>query len=293
MRKFKKVYIEITNICNLKCNFCPSATLLRTRKSMDIEAFTHVINEVKEYTDHVYFHLMGEPFLNKHIGDFLDICEEKGIKVNITTNGTIIKKVKEKLLSKKALRQVNISLHSFEANEFHKDLRTYIGDITDFIAEAQEKTNVISAIRLWNMDSNELKAANELNDDILSLLEQNLNLDTRLSDTLQQTNNIKLKERVYLNMAEKFEWPEMDRDIIDENVFCYALRDQVGILVDGTVVPCCLDSEGHINLGNIFESPLEDIIMGERAQLMYDGFSRRCAVEDLCKRCGYAKRHKK
>ncbi|WP_050615137.1 radical SAM/SPASM domain-containing protein [Bacillus testis] len=293
MKKFKKVYVEITNICNLKCNFCPSATLMRTRKLMDHEHFTHIINEVKEYTDHVYFHLMGEPFLNKNIGDFLDISAENGLKVNITTNGTIIAKVKERLLSKKALRQVNISLHSFEANEFHKDLDTYISDIADFINEAQATTNVISAIRLWNMDTAELKACNELNDDILSMLEEKLGLDIRLSEQLQHTNNIKLKDRVYLNMAEKFEWPDMDRDVIDENIFCYALRDQIGILVDGTVVPCCLDSEGHIGLGNIFESPLEDILSGERARNMYDGFSRRCAVEDLCKRCGYAKRHKK
>lgn len=293
MRKFKKVYIEITNICNLKCNFCPSSSLNRTLKFMNEEAFVHVLNEVKQYTDHIYFHLMGEPFLNKNVGKFLDISGEHGLKVNITTNGTLIQKVKEKLLSKKALRQINISLHSFEANDVSKDLNTYISDIADFVNEANEKSEMICAIRLWNMDNDELKACNDLNDDILSMLEEKLDLNIRLSEELQHSHNIKLKERVYLNMAEKFEWPDMDRDIIDENVFCYGLRDQIGILVDGTVVPCCLDSEGKIPLGNIFSSSLGEIIDGERAKNIYDGFSRRCAVEELCKRCGYAKRHKK
>lgn len=293
MRKFKKVYVEITNICNLKCNFCPSESLSRTKKFMDKESFTHVIKEIKPYTDHIYFHLMGEPFLNKDLGTFLDISAENNLKVNITTNGTLINKVKEKLLSKKALRQVNISLHSFEANDINKDLNKYISDITDFINEATAQSEVICAIRLWNMSTDELKASNDLNDDILSMLEENLALDIRISEALQEKNNLKLKDRVYLNMAEKFEWPDMDRDIIDENVFCYALRDQIGILVDGTVVPCCLDSEGAIPLGNIFTQSLEEVITGERAKNMYDGFSRRCAVEELCKRCGYAKRHKK
>ncbi len=257
------------------------------------DAFVHVLDQVKPYTDHIYFHLMGEPFLNKDVGRFLDISEEKGLKVNITTNGTLIQKAKHKLLGKKALRQINISLHSFEANDVNFDLETYVGNITDFILEANAGTDVICSIRLWNMDTKELIASNKLNDDILSMLEERLDLDFRLSEALLEKHNIKLKDRIYLNMAEKFEWPDMDRDIIDENVFCYGLRDQIGVLVDGTVVPCCLDSEGNIPLGNLFETSLEDIIMGERAMNMYDGFSRRCAVEELCKRCGYAKRHKK
>ena len=260
---------------------------------MNEEAFVHVLKEIKPYTDHIYFHLMGEPFLNKNIGTFLDIAELHGMKVNITTNGTLIKKVQEKLLPKKALRQINISLHSFEANDTAGSLDTYVSDIAAFINEAREKSGIICSIRLWNMDTAELKACNELNDDILSLLEEKLGLDFRISEKLQQSMGIKLKDGVYLNMAEKFEWPDMDRDVIDEHVFCYGLRDQIGILVDGTVVPCCLDSEGNIPLGNIFSSSLEDILNSERAVAMYDGFSRRFATEELCKRCGYAKRHAK
>ncbi|MEH6940648.1 radical SAM protein, partial [Bacillus sp. JJ722] len=152
MRKFKKIYVEITNICNLTCNFCPSSSLSRTKKLMKEESFAHILKEIKPYTDHIYFHLMGEPFLNKNVDLFLDLAAESGLKVNITTNGTLINKVKEKLLPKKALRQVNISLHSFEANDINKDLDTYISDIADFINEANNQSEIISAIRLWNMD---------------------------------------------------------------------------------------------------------------------------------------------
>ncbi|MGN0027621.1 MAG: SPASM domain-containing protein [Clostridium sp.] len=159
-----------------------------------------------------------------------------------------------------------------------------------FIEEANKKTEIICSLRLWNIDTEDLKANNNLNLDILKLIEENLNINFSIKDALLDKRGIKLKERVYLNMAEKFSWPDSSISLISEEVFCYGLRDQLGILLDGTVVPCCLDSEGKIPLGNIFKEDLGDIINSKRAIDIYDGFSQRRAVEDLCKRCGYAKR---
>lgn len=291
MRKFKKVYIEITNICNLSCNFCPKTK--RKYKFMNREEFSYILNEIKPFTEHIYLHIMGEPLLNENIEYFLEESYRKKFKVNLTTNGTLLSKNTEKLINAKALRQINISLHSFEANEKSKELESYINDVTDFINKAIANSEIICAIRLWNMDNNDLKGENNLNSEILNMLEKKLNLDFSLADKLQESHRIKLKDRVYLNMAEKFEWPNIDIKTLGEQVFCHGLRNQVGILVDGTVVPCCLDSDGNISLGNIFKNPFKSIIEGERATNIYDGFSRRRAVEDLCKKCGYATRFKK
>ena len=236
---------------------------------------------------------MGEPLLNENIGYFLEESSNKGLNVNLTTNGTLLSKVGDKLINAKALRQVNISLHSFEANKKTVELEEYLDNVTDFIIKARENSDIICAIRLWNMDSNDLKGENNLNKDILKILEEKLNLDFSLSEKLQETNRIKLKDKVYLNMAEKFQWPDIKIDSLGEEVFCHGLRNQIGILVDGTVVPCCLDSDGNLPLGNVFEKPLKDIITGERATNIYNGFSRRVAVESLCKKCGYATRFKK
>lgn len=291
MKRFKKVYIEITNVCNLSCNFCPKTS--RKLQFMDEESFVKVIKQVKPYTDYIYFHLMGEPFLNPNLKKFLEISYENGLKVNITTNGTLINNVKDILLESKALRQVNISLHSFEANDNNISLEEYIDNVMNFILEAREKSKVITSTRLWNMDSNELRGSNKYNKDIINMIESKLGLEIDLKESLKNVRGIKLWDRVYLNMAEKFEWPDIDRLGTDCEIFCYGLRDQMGVLVDGTVVPCCLDSEGNIELGNIFKEDLEDILNSDRAINLYDGFSRRRAVEDLCKRCGYAKRYKK
>ena len=288
MPRFKKIYIETTNICNLSCNFCPKTS--RKLGFMEVEDFKVIINKIKGYTNHIYLHLMGEPLLNKNFGEFLDVAKKEDLNINITSNGTLINNVKDIIIESNAVRQMNISLHSFEANDNNIDFYQYLNNILDFINEANKKTKTICALRLWNIDTEELKANNDLNSKILKIIEEKLNLDFSILEALKEKRGIKLKERIYLNMSEKFSWPNSEISLISEDVFCYGLRDQIGILLDGTVVPCCLDSEGKIPLGNIFDESLEEIINSKRALDIYNGFSNRKAVEELCKRCGYAKR---
>ena len=288
MPRFKKIYIETTNVCNLSCNFCPKTE--RKLGFMSSEEFKEVIEKVKNHTDYVYFHLMGEPLLNKSFVDFIKIANQENINVNITTNGTLINKIKDIIINEGKVRQINISLHSFEANNNDINFDTYINDILDFIVDINSSTETIVALRLWNMDTEELKANNNLNSNIINLIKKKLEIDFDIIEAISQKRGIKIRDRIYLNMDEKFSWPDEKIDFISDKVFCQGLRDHIGILVDGTVVPCCLDSNGVINLGNIFESSLDDIISSERAKNIFEGFSRREAVEDLCKRCGFAKR---
>lgn len=293
MKRFKKVYIEITNICNLSCSFCPKTR--RHLMSNTKEHFLHIIEAVKPYTDYIYLHLLGEPTLHPELKTYLEICEGNGLQVNLTTNGTRLKKVQELLITSPALRQINISLHSFEANEQKIEMKHYIEEVLDFVIETTKRSNIICTMRLWNMDSEKLKAQNKLNAEIMHFIEEKLGLDFDVQEKLLETQRrgIKLHERIYLNKAEKFQWPVMEREVISEKVFCYGLRDQAGVLVDGTVVPCCLDGEGHMALGNLFEQSLEEILESPRSRAIYDGFSNRRAIEALCQRCGYATRYAK
>jgi len=258
---------------------------------MSIEEFQYILNQLQPYTKYLYFHLLGEPLLNPRLGTFLKLSAAAGMQVNLTTNGLLIEKVEAILIESESLRQVNFSIHSFEANETNEDIQCYIQKIAQFIEKIQEKRLVYCSLRLWNMNTQELQAKNSLNQRILQLIQSVFQLDFQLSERLQETNQIKLKEGVFLHMAEKFEWPTLNQNIISEEMFCYGLRDHFAIQVNGTVVPCCLDSEGKIPLGNIFDTNLVEILESERAKNIYDGFSRRCAVEELCKRCGYATRY--
>lgn len=283
MKRFKKVYIEITNVCNLKCEFCPQDN--RKPKFMEKDEFGSILDKVKDYTDYVYFHVKGEPLLHPNLDEFLDMAFERNLKVNLTTNGTLINKNMEMLLSKPSLRQINVSLHSLEQNQWFTNKDSYMDYILQFIELAKDK-ELIVALRLWNLSS-ETYENQEKNSFILEKLKDAFHLDYNLAGEFKKKRGLKIKERLYLNEDVEFIWPSLDNDIYEEKGFCYGLRDQLGILVDGTVVPCCLDSEGVINLGNIHEIDLADVLEGSRAKALYDSFSNRTASEELCKRCGY------
>lgn len=288
MRKFKKVYVEITNVCNLSCSFCPKNE--REKRFMNRDEYIQILKKIKPYTKYIYFHLMGEPLLSNNLEEFLDIANEMDFKVNLTTNGTLLLKNKSILLNSKALRQINVSLHSFEANCSEISFENYFLDAVKFILEASEKTDIICSMRLWNLDNNNLKGDNKLNNSIINMLKSNFEYEGDLKEILEKYKKVKLKEKIYLNSAEKFSWPDINRQVISDTGFCHGLRDHFGILVDGTVVPCCLDSEGNIPLGNIFEQELEYILEAHRAKKMYDEFSGHRKVEELCKKCGYSEK---
>ncbi|HQI05795.1 MAG TPA: radical SAM/SPASM domain-containing protein [bacterium] len=281
-RKFKRIYIEITNVCNLSCSFCPQTC--RRKEFMSEELFLDILRQVKGYSDHLYFHIMGEPLLHPEIGLFLDICSEKGFRVNLTTNGTLIENFSDMLISKTALRQISFSLHSSECQS-DANSEDYLEKIFRFILKARKKSGVLCSLRLWNISGDE---RSDLNNDVLSRIQRHFNTAPLKYEVNER--GFELSEGVYLNFAEKFSWPDMKREEIDEYGFCHGLRDQVGILVDGTVVPCCLDSDGNIALGNINNENFSEIIEGVRTKAVYDGFSSRKAVEELCRKCGYRTR---
>lgn len=276
MKRFAKVYVEISNICNLNCSFCPGTT--RKPKRMSIEEFKTVLNKIKPYTDFLYFHLLGEPLCHPDLEEFLKIAEEMKFMVIIITNGTLLNKCKDILLSSKSHYKTVISLHSFEANDNKISFSKYLDDCFSYAKSAEGKKIVV--LRLWNNGGKD-----SLNKAILSRLE-----DYFPKPWAEERKGTRIGERIYIEYGDKFDWPSLESDDVEEKIFCYGLRDQIGILADGTVVPCCLDNEGTINLGNIFEEDLEDIINSEKAQNIYNGFSRRNACEELCKRCSAVRR---
>ncbi|GIP52465.1 radical SAM/SPASM domain-containing protein [Paenibacillus vini] len=289
MKKFKKFYIETTSICNLACSFCPPTH--RQSQFISVEDFSKILDDIKPHTDYIYFHVKGEPLLHPKIDQLLDISHEKGFKVNITTNGTLIRKNAHKLLGKPALRQMNFSLHSFDGHEGSTDREGYITSVLSFVREATAASEMIVSFRLWNLTKdNETNLERSRNRATLELIEKEFGLDFRIEEKVVPGSGIKLADRIYLNQDHEFDWPDLRAKEDDGRGFCHALRNQAGILVDGTVIPCCLDGEGVINLGNVYKTPFSEIVEGERANRLYDGFSRRIAVEELCRKCGYRQR---
>jgi radical SAM protein with 4Fe4S-binding SPASM domain len=288
-KRFKKIYVEITNQCNLSCSFCKSHC--KVAATMSTDQFREVVSKVSLFTDHIYLHVMGEPLLHPQIGEFLDIAGDAGLRVNLTTNGTLLDQVGDSLLTKPALRQINISLHSMGGFTRDEDIAAYVRQMIQFGEDATNRSDTIVSFRLWNLESGSADDLS-LNELVLVAIKQKFQVEIDLSDLTPGTNRngFRIRDRLYLNSDTRFEWPKIAGSATEPEGFCYGLRDQVAILCDGTTVPCCLDADGAIALGNIFHEKFEDIIQSERAVKILEGFGTRQAKEELCKRCTYKSR---
>ena len=275
-KRFRKIYLEISNLCNLSCAFCPGTR--REPKRMTEAEFTFLLPKLRPWTDYLYFHLMGEPLCHPQLERFLHLAAEVGFKVILTTNGTLLHRQQQMLLGAAGLHKVNISLHAFEANDLAVPFEQYLQDCCTF-SKAAEGEKLVS-FRLWNGGGQDA-----LNDQILQMLHQYFP-----EPWVQERRGIRIGQRVYLEYGDKFDWPDLQAKDGGDKVFCYGLRDQLGVLCDGSVVPCCLDHEGDLTLGNLFAQDLEQILATPRAMAIYDGFTKGQAAEELCRKCGYARR---
>lgn len=276
MKRFNKIYLEISNVCNLKCNFCPGTR--RKPTVMTEEAFSSLLPKLRPWTDFLYFHLMGEPLCHPQLERFLQLAGDAGFKVILTTNGTLLEKQQTVLLNAPALHKVNVSLHAFEANDLAMPFDTYLRQCFAFGQAAQGGKLVV--YRLWNHGGADAKNA-----EILAAMESAFPKPWKV-----ERKGTRIGDRVYLEYGDKFDWPDLSAEDGGDRVFCYGLRDQIGVLCDGTVVPCCLDHEGDIALGNLFEESMEDILDKPRARAICEGFGNKKAAEELCRKCGYARR---
>ena len=272
---YSRVYVEITNLCNRNCSFCPGT--VRPGRMMTAEEFRRIAEKLVGTTKYLYYHLMGEPLTHPALPEMIGIATELGFKSAITTNGTLLP-VRGQALIDARVYKVNISVHSFEEGA-EEDYVNYIAGCLYFAAKAAEKGTLV-VLRLWNNGCD--GGRNRRTIDMIH--------NAFPGEWTENPRGIRVADRVFLEHADRFEWPDAEAEDRGSSVFCYGLRDHFGVLSDGRVVPCCLDREGVITLGNLLEQDIGPILANPRARAMLDGFSCRKATEELCRKCGYARR---
>ena len=272
---YSRVYVEITNICNMNCSFCHGHN--RAPRQMTEEEYARVLQQLSGKTQYIYHHLMGEPLVHPLLPRFVEMAVRAGFRPMLTTNATLVDTRGDDLLGK-GLHKVNISLHSFEQGSADAQMQ-YLSKIAAFAEKATQSGTILS-LRLWNNGCDDGK-----NQTTLALLQNMLP-----GQWTPNTRGYRIRDGLFLEWGDRFAWPDMHAPEQSANMSCYGLRDHFGILCDGTVVPCCLDSEGTIALGNVFTQALSDILSSPRATAIAEGFRCRKATEELCRRCGYARK---
>jgi len=284
---FKKIFVEITNRCNLACDFCVATR--RPKGDMAPAAFAALLPQLVSFTKFLSLHVLGEPLLHPDLPELLSLCCEQGFQVNLTTNGTLLPRHAAMLLAAPALRQVNVSLHGVLGRTGDFEDGGYLAGVLRFarLAAAQ---GIYASLRVWDLPPVTEAGGVRRHDWLLARLEEFFSLSSPLAASVVSGQGVKLAERIYLSQKELFAWPTLSDPDLGGSGTCRGLRDQVAILVDGTVVPCCLDAEGLVPLGNVFSTPFATIVAGERATSISKGFRERRVVEELCRRCSYRKR---
>ena len=277
-KRFSKIYVEITNFCNLHCSFCSKDNLLK--KEMTLDEFQIVIDKIKDYTNNIYLHVKGEPLLHSKLDNILTICDNNDMKVSITTNGTLLSSKKD-ILIKHDIKQINVSLHS------ENNMHNYFSNVFNTCDLLSKKITII--YRLWTLPSMKL---DEKSQKIVNKINEHYHLNDEILNKINIDKNIKIRDNIYVDKDYEFVWPRVSHKE-DNYGTCLGTRSHIGILSCGTIVPCCLDSSGIINLGNIFQDDLSDILNSDLFKKIENGFRNNKIVCDLCKSCTFRKRFDK
>ncbi|MFH1459995.1 MAG: radical SAM protein [Candidatus Omnitrophota bacterium] len=284
---FERVYVEISNICNLQCSFCP--VVKRDKKIMDLSEFEDILKQIVPLTEIVCLHLMGEPLAHPGFEQILEICEKHNAQIDLTTNGILINKHKDNIVNSKCVRQVNFSLQAFKDNSPQQDITAYLMPIFEFVKLGHNrKPSLYTNFRLWNQES-----CNSDNEDIFVKIEKYFDVKINRNIKVEAIKSKNIWNRLYLHFDSRFEWPSFELPYQGTQGRCNGILNHIGIHADGSVVPCCLDQNAVINLGNFKEHSLDEIINSTRFTAMKTGFLHGVLVEKLCQYCRYINRFKK
>lgn len=285
--KFYRIYVELTNVCGLTCSFCPTKSL--PSKEMDLEFFDDVMRQAKVYTKEIACHVVGDPLTQSNLGDYLDIIHKHGLKAMLTTSGYFLKKHSYETLFHPCVKQINISLNSFNKNDTTITFEQYIKPILALCdAKLAREEELFINLRVWNLD--EMMSERTFNDTLFKRLSLGFNVGLDMDSIYQERpKSIRLAAKILIHFDNYFEWPSLNNKNYGHGT-CQGLQSHIAILANGTVVPCCLDCDGIVELGNLHKSGLNEILGSKRAVNMLEGFKEGKATEELCQKCSYKDR---
>ncbi len=243
---------------------------------MSIDAFQHVLNEALPLCRTISLHVQGEPLLHPDFEAILSVCDNAKAQVHLVTNGTFLCNYPN-LLSHDSLYKISVSLQSasFQNKEF---LSTYMDTILAAAEQVSCRTRPFLELRFWRSD--------QLAQDADSFCMERIKNRYSFQPTARK-NNWQIADHVFVSQENDFEWPEISGNKGNAKGTCFGTRNQIGILSDLTVVPCCLDADGNIPLGNLGETSLQEILSGSRFIAMREGFQNGIIEEPFCRTCTY------
>ena len=322
MPPLDRLHIEVTNVCNFKCEFCPDAIMQRRRGHMELALLETVLEAIAEdnLARIITFHLMGEPFIYPHIFPAIHSAMQRSLRLHLTTNGSTFHLFPEQIeqVVRSGVPKVTISLqtpdpHTFQLRGAPPRLQpeAYFDGITQLVQANLRASDSPTRIHIKFLDTTPhpflvphkpiavmdgpAQMQRELWTWARRLLAGSAATDVNWSHIERAIARyrpgrwqlIPLHPKLVLETFPLDSWGNVAAATVVPARFgyCNGAARQAGILHDGTVVPCCKDFEGQIPLGNVTQQPLSDILNGPAACALRQGFNRLQVKNPVCQRC--------
>jgi radical SAM protein with 4Fe4S-binding SPASM domain len=285
--------LEPTNFCNLNCPLCPTGAGLikRKKEALSIKKAKIILDKVGKEIFHLRLWNWGEPFLNRDLFEIVKYAKKCGIYTNTSTNAYFLNRdVAEEIVSS-GLDQLIISLDGASEKTYNKyRKRGSFKKVLDAIKEIKEqkikqKSNLPEIkLQFIVMKHNEheinkmIKLSKEIGVDVLFFKSVGI-----------MDNDVKEKINKYLPQNKEFVRNSFNKI---ENK-CDFLWEEITINVDGSVVPCCRDSNNKYVLGNIFNQPLNKIWNNENFISLRKAILKDKNLISICKNCSGTKKELK
>ncbi|MBQ6559524.1 MAG: radical SAM protein [Erysipelotrichaceae bacterium] len=266
----KRVYLEITDACNLNCPFC---TYPKGDSFMDLSDIEDHIRQIREFCNYIYLHILGEPLLHPDFEKILDLLDDLMMSLQLVTNGVLLKEHPD-LLKHDCLRKLSVSMHSVNHMTVSDD---YFKTI-DRLVENDLGKNI--ELRFY---------AREQLDAHLQGYLKHLEETYGFKETSKE-GSYSLKNHVYVYFSELFQWPEIEAPFVSEQGSCHGAIDMIAINVHHDVTLCCLDPKAYNSIGNLKEKELSKILSSENYLNYLNEFKQHRFSSELCKRCSYRTR---
>lgn len=260
---------------------------------MSLDKFDKINEQLKFFTKELAYHIVGDPLVLSNLNEYLNISLKHELKVNLVTTANNLQEKHFLTLTNKAIRQINFSINSYNANSHKKSLDEYLNPILNFCEYAiKKKQHFFINLRIWNLDDS--KSAKEFNIKVFQRVNERFNSQINIDDIYKnRPKNIKIARMIFFNFDDYFNWPSLNNKFVSKEGFCYGLDSHFGILSSGKVVPCCLDKDAIINLGNTNNSQLKDILNSSKVKNIQNSFKKGIVLEELCQKCDYRTRFDK
>jgi MoaA/NifB/PqqE/SkfB family radical SAM enzyme/glycosyltransferase involved in cell wall biosynthesis len=275
--------------CNLRCAFCD---LYDRPERMDVKArLPALLDQAWRIGTRVVVFTGGEPFLHKDLFSAVRMAKERGFGTNVTTNGTLVER-RWRQLQASGLDSISLSLDGLEAT--HDALRGREGTfarttraLERLCADGRIHTAVYFVVTRRNVH------------ELIPVYERVASLGASfdfwpVNDAPELTLNEPDQVRAYLEAIEHI--AARDPDVAARRAYmergvdyhagklhrvrCLGLVDQYGIDWKGDLQPCCVWGEPSLKVGNVFDTPLDELWVAPATQAARERIAGEgCAVD--------------